>query len=49
MRAYEQLPIGSKVRILPNHACMTAAAYDLYHVVEGGTVVDRWERTNGWT
>jgi len=45
---YEQLPIGSKVRILPNHACITAAAYTHYEVVEGNQVVDRWERVNGW-
>ncbi|MBT6274375.1 MAG: hypothetical protein HOI95_09600 [Chromatiales bacterium] len=46
--AYERFPIGSQVRVLPNHACMTAAAYDCYHVVQGGTVVERWDRTNGW-
>ena len=45
---FEQLPIGSKVRILPNHACITAAAYTCYEVVEGREVVDRWERINGW-
>ncbi|WP_026375419.1 alanine racemase [Aestuariibacter salexigens] len=41
--------IGSKWRILPNHACMTAAAYDNYHVHDGcGGVLDRWARINGW-
>jgi D-serine deaminase-like pyridoxal phosphate-dependent protein len=46
---YEALPVGTKVRILPNHACITAAAHSAYHVVEaGGEVVDRWERVNGW-
>lgn len=46
---FDQLPIGSKVRILPNHACMTAAAYDRFLIVDGsGTVTDRWERANGW-
>ncbi|HEU0099112.1 MAG TPA: alanine racemase [Allosphingosinicella sp.] len=44
-----RLPIGSQVRIAPNHACMTAAAHDRYHVVEGGTEVRAvWERCNGW-
>jgi D-serine deaminase-like pyridoxal phosphate-dependent protein len=42
------LAIGDRVRILPNHACATAAAYDLYHVVEGGQVKARWPRVNGW-
>jgi D-serine deaminase-like pyridoxal phosphate-dependent protein len=44
------LPVGSRVRVLPNHACMTAAMYERYHVVEGSDprVVARWERVNGW-
>jgi D-serine deaminase-like pyridoxal phosphate-dependent protein len=42
------LPIGSKVRVLPNHACITAAAHDHYRVVEDGAVVGRWERITGW-
>jgi D-serine deaminase-like pyridoxal phosphate-dependent protein len=36
------------VRILPNHACLTCAGYEAYHVLRGGEVVDRWERVNGW-
>jgi len=47
-QVYSCLPIGSKVRILPNHACITAAAYSHYEVMEGAQVVDRWERINGW-
>ena len=46
--AYDRLPVGSKVRILPNHACMTAAAYDLYHVADGVEVTETWDRVNGW-
>ena len=45
---FERLPLGAKVRILPNHACITAAAYDAYHVIENGDGVDRWDRINGW-
>lgn len=46
---FERLPIGSQVRIAPNHACMTAAAHERYHVVDGGTeVVAVWDRCNGW-
>jgi D-serine deaminase-like pyridoxal phosphate-dependent protein len=36
------LPVGSRVRILPNHSCLTAACFDEYHVVQGEVVVDRW-------
>ena len=46
--AFDALPVGSKVRLLPNHACMTAAAYEEYFVVEDDAVVDRWPRVNGW-
>ena len=41
--------IGDRLRILPNHACMTAAAYDKYVVVDGGVeIIDEWGRCNGW-
>jgi D-serine deaminase-like pyridoxal phosphate-dependent protein len=46
---FATFPIGSQVRILPNHACITAAGYDAYQVVDGSTeVVARWDRCNGW-
>jgi D-serine deaminase-like pyridoxal phosphate-dependent protein len=44
---FEALPIGARVRVLPNHACMTAAAYDGYWV-DGGAALRRWPRCNGW-
>jgi D-serine deaminase-like pyridoxal phosphate-dependent protein len=45
---FERLPVGSLVRILPNHACLTCAGYDVYQVMRGTAVVDRWARVNGW-
>ncbi|PHK95936.1 alanine racemase [Pseudoroseomonas rhizosphaerae] len=40
---------GELVRVAPNHACLTAAAFDRYHVVDGGReVVAVWDRVNGW-
>jgi D-serine deaminase-like pyridoxal phosphate-dependent protein len=46
---FDRFPVGSRVRILPNHACATAAAYERYHVIDGSEhVVDMWERINGW-
>lgn len=43
------LPIGGKLRIAPNHTCMTAAAHDRYFVVDGDdTVIAVWPRLNGW-
>lgn len=44
----ERLPVGSLLRILPNHACITAAAWPDYLVVEGGRIVGAWPRVNGW-
>ena len=46
---FDALPIGSRVRVLPNHACMTAAAYAEYHVIRAGAHgLDVWARCNGW-
>lgn len=46
---FDRLPVGAQVAILPNHADMTAAAYEGYHVVEGDdVVVDYWSRRNFW-
>jgi len=43
------LPVGSRLRIAPNHTCMTAAAHDRYFVVDGEQdVVAIWHRVNGW-
>lgn len=43
------LPVGSLVRILPNHACATAEQHAAYQVVEGGReVVATWPRFRGW-
>jgi D-serine deaminase-like pyridoxal phosphate-dependent protein len=43
------LPVGSLVRILPNHACATAAQHARYHVLGGdGAAVAQWPRLGGW-
>ena len=42
-------PIGRRLRILPNHACATAAQHQAYHVLDaGGAVTAVWPRMNGW-
>jgi D-serine deaminase-like pyridoxal phosphate-dependent protein len=44
-----QLPVGTQVRILPNHACSTAAQYPRYQVLQGGRgVAATWDRFSGW-
>jgi D-serine deaminase-like pyridoxal phosphate-dependent protein len=46
---FNELPVGTKVRIAMNHSCLTAAAHDRYYVVDGSRqVLDEWHRVNGW-
>ncbi len=46
---FDRLPIGALVRVAPNHTCLTVAAHDRYHVVDGGrAVIATWDRVNGW-
>jgi D-serine deaminase-like pyridoxal phosphate-dependent protein len=46
---FDRFPIGSLLRVLPNHACATAAQHDFYEVLAaGGKPQGRWERVNGW-
>jgi len=48
--ALPDLPIGTRVRILPNHACATGAQHASYHVVRkaGNVVGAEWPRFGGW-
>ncbi len=43
-----RFPVGTRLRILPNHACATGAQHDRYHCV--GTDGERleWTRFHGW-
>ena len=42
------LPVGTRLLILPNHACATGAQFPVYHaLLEDGEVVV-WERFYGW-
>jgi D-serine deaminase-like pyridoxal phosphate-dependent protein len=36
------LPVGSRVRIIPNHSCLSVACFDAFFVVRGDEVLDRW-------
>ncbi len=43
------LPVGSQLRILPNHACATGAQHARYHVVNNSPqITSVWERIGGW-
>jgi D-serine deaminase-like pyridoxal phosphate-dependent protein len=43
-----RFPIGSRLRILPNHACAMAAQHCEYKVVRDDEPIEVWERFNGW-
>lgn len=43
-----RFPVGTRLRVLPNHACATAAQHAGYAVLSGRDVVARWPRFNGW-
>ncbi len=45
-----ELPVGSMVRILPNHACATGAQHEAYQVVRGEADASHatWPRISGW-
>ena len=45
---FDNFPIGSLVRVLPNHACLTCAAHEKYNVLENEQITESWSRTNGW-
>ena len=46
---FDAHPVGSLLRILPNHACATGAQHSQYHIVEGDTEIKGvWKRFSGW-
>jgi D-serine deaminase-like pyridoxal phosphate-dependent protein len=36
------LPVGARVRLLPNHSCPTVACFEAFSVVRGDRVLDSW-------
>lgn len=49
-RSDQEFPIGTRLRILPSHACATATQHDRYHVIGIGQndVTAVWPRFTGW-
>jgi Predicted amino acid aldolase or racemase len=45
---FERLKVGSRVRVLANHSCLTAAQHTHYNVLDGNQIVDRWQIHTGW-
>jgi D-serine deaminase-like pyridoxal phosphate-dependent protein len=42
------LPVGTRLRILPNHACATGAQFPQYQAIAADGSVAPWERFHGW-
>ncbi|HEX7403190.1 MAG TPA: alanine racemase [Usitatibacter sp.] len=45
---FGRYPIGTLLRVLPNHACATAAQHSQYRVIDAGRVTQTWDRFGGW-
>ncbi|RZA30668.1 MAG: DSD1 family PLP-dependent enzyme [Proteobacteria bacterium] len=43
-----RFPIGTRLRILPNHACATGAQFPAYEALADDGTVQTWERFHGW-
>lgn len=43
----DRFPIGTRLRVLPNHACATGAQYAAYNAMSDDAV-QLWGRFNGW-
>ena len=44
----QRLPVGMLLRVLPNHACATAAQFPAYHVLQPSGGLLEWPRFGGW-
>jgi D-serine deaminase-like pyridoxal phosphate-dependent protein len=45
---FQMFAVGSRLRILANHSCLTAAQHSHYNVLENEKIVDQWEIFRGW-
>jgi len=43
-----RFPVGTKLRVLPNHACATGAQFPQYQAVSSRGGVETWGRFHGW-
>lgn len=44
----DKFPLGTRLRILPNHACAMAAQHPQYFILKNGEIIDKWNRICGW-
>ena len=41
-------PVGTRLRVLPVHACATASGFDVLHLCREAEVSEAWPRCRGW-
>jgi len=46
--ALDRLQVGTRLRVLANHSCLTAAQHPYYNVLENGRIIDKWKIHSGW-
>jgi D-serine deaminase-like pyridoxal phosphate-dependent protein len=44
----QRFPVGTLLRVLPNHACATGAQFPVYQAVRGDQIQGEWPRFYGW-
>ncbi|SPJ32226.1 D-threo-3-hydroxyaspartate dehydratase [Kushneria phyllosphaerae] len=44
----QRFPIGTRLRILPNHACATGAQHPQYGALRPDGGIELWPRFYGW-
>jgi len=40
--------VGDRIRVIPNHSCLAAAAFETFYAVQAGEVVELWHPARGW-
>lgn len=43
-----RFPLGTLLRVLPNHACATGAQFPAYQALGADGRIEEWERLHGW-
>jgi D-serine deaminase-like pyridoxal phosphate-dependent protein len=43
-----RFPVGTRLRVIPNHSCLASALHERYLVVEAERVVGEWRPVRGW-
>lgn len=44
----DRWPVGSRLRVVPNHSCLSAACFSEYQVIQGEAVIAQWRPHRGW-